>query len=136
MSDEGEGLEIGAVLKGAVVGGIVSLIESTVVGMMFMKGTPHSQAEATAAAQALMASNTYLFTDLAASLLCMAFGGWIAAGSAGHSGTKHGAVTGVLLLAFVGVMALVSPQGVPGWYIVAVFLLIIPAAALGGKLRD
>ena len=134
---EGEesGVRFGAVVKGAVVGGIASLIESWVVAMLFMSGTPKSQAETEAMAKALMSSQSYLLTDLVASLLCMAIGGYVAACSAGRSGTLNGAVTGAVLMLVVGAMAIMSPQSMPGWYIAAVFLLIIPVAALGGKMR-
>lgn len=134
-SDESLSVAWGAVVKGAVAGGVASFIESMVVAMPFMSGTPHTQAEAEAMVKALMLSNKYLMTDLAASLFCMALGGWVAAGSAGHSGAKHGAITGVILLCVIGVTALVSSQLVPAWYTAAVLILIVPAAALGGKIR-
>ena len=134
MSVAAGSLSFGAAIKGAVVGAIASLIESSVVAWIFMSGTPKSVAEGEAATKALMASQSYLLTDLGGSLLCMAIGGYVAASSAKQSGLKHGIVTGVLLLAFVAVMMMIFP-GVPRWYTVTVFILIIPAAALGGMLR-
>lgn len=135
MSVAAGSLSFGAVIKGAVVGAIASLIESSVVGWIFMSGTPKSVAEGEAATKALMASQSYLLTDLGGSLLCMAIGGYVAASSAKQSGLKHGIVTGVLLLAFVAMMMMMISSGVPRWYTVTVFILIIPAAALGGMLR-
>jgi len=135
MSDENGSFGLGAVIKGTIVGGIASIIESMVVAIPFMRGAPRSQAEAEAMAKALMSSPSYLMTDLGGSLLCMAIGGYVAAGSAGHSGVKHGAVTGVLLMGVIALTAALSSQHTPGWYTAAVFLLIVPAAAVGGMLR-
>jgi putative membrane protein (TIGR04086 family) len=86
-------------------------------------------------AKALMTSRSYLMTDLGASLLCMALGGYVAAGSAGRSGAMNGAVAGVLMMLIVGGMFLLSPVHPPMWYTAVAFLLIIPASAFGGMLR-
>lgn len=135
MSNEAASFELGAVIKGAIVGGVASLIGSVVVAFPFMSGTPRSEAEAEAMATALASSQAYLLTDLVASLLFMAIGGYVAAASAGHSGGKHGAITGALLMLVVGAMFMMSSTPTPGWYSAAIFSLIIPAAALGGVLR-
>jgi hypothetical protein len=81
---------LGGAIKGAVVGGLASLIESQVVAMPFMKGSPHTMEEAVEMSKALMTSTPYLMTDLAASLLCMAIGGYVATAS-GQSPVKQGA---------------------------------------------
>ena len=135
MSDSEAGLDFGAVFKGAVVGAVASLIESTVLGMVFLPGTPKSPAEAETMMKALMASQSYLLTDLGASLFCMAIGGYVAAGSAQRAGLVHGGITGALLMCFVGAMYSMSPHLTPGWYTGATFILIIPAAAVGGLMR-
>lgn len=128
-------LDWGAAVKGAVVGGVASVIESMVVAIPFMKGTPRSAEEAEAMVKALTSSMSYLMTDLGASLLCMAIGGYVAAGSAGHSPVKHGGAAGVLLIFIIGGMYLIAPSVTPGWYNAAVFILIVPAAMLGALLR-
>ena len=127
------GLDWGGVIKGAVVGGVASLIEAMVVAIPFMKGTPHSAEEADAMTKALMTSSSYLMTDLGASLLCMAIGGYVAAGSG--SAVKQGGAAGVLMCLIVGGMYLAAPSTLPGWYTAAVFTLIVPAAIIGGLMR-
>lgn len=127
-------LEWGSVIKGAVVGGVASLIESMVVAIPFMKGAPRSQEEAEAMTKALMTSSSYLMTDLGASLLCMAIGGYVAAGSS-RSGVKQAGAAGVLMACGLAAMYFASPVATPGWYTAAVFILVVPAAMLGGLLR-
>lgn len=126
--------EFGAAIKGAVVGGVASMIESMVVAIPFMKGTPTSPAEAEAMTKALIGSSTYLMTDLAGSLLCMGLGGYVAAGAA-HSKLKHAGAAGALMILVVGGFYMISPSMTPSWYTAAVFILILPAALLGGLLR-
>lgn len=126
--------DLGGAIKGAVVGSGASFLESMVVAIPFMKGTPTSQAEAEEMTKALMTSSTYLMTDLAASLLCMALGGYVAAGSS-RSPVKQGGAAGVMMALVLAGLYFASPVATPGWYTAAVFVLIVPAAIFGGMMR-
>ena len=136
---QGEGLEVGALVKGAAAGLLASLVESLVVVIPFMSGTPRTQAEVESMGRAVLAAPGYLATDLVGSLLCMVLGGYVSAVCAGRDGARHGAITGAAMLLVVGGLALVSivlsGVQVPPWYTATSLLLAVPAAALGGSLR-
>ena len=132
---EGSSVSVGGIVKGAIVGTIAALVGSWLVAMPFATGMPKTPEEAEAMTKALMASQPYLLTDLFVSLLCMAIGGYVAAGSAEESGTVNGALTGVVLFLLMGAIFFIESQSAPLWYTASVFILIIPAAALGGKIR-
>lgn len=128
-------LDIGSVIKGAAVGTVASVIESMVVAIPFMKGVPTTPAQAEEMTKALMTSSTYLMTDLGASLLCMAIGGYAAAGSNPNAKVKNAGAAGVLMALVLAGLYFASPSLTPGWYTAAVFILIVPAAILGGLMR-
>ena len=125
----------GGVIFGAIVGGVLSVVESSVIAIPFVKSMPKSPEEAVEVMKALMASQSFLMADLGASMLCMAVGGYVAAGSERSSGLKQGAAAGFLLLGFVWAMSIFTPRALPGWYSAASLWLVVPAAIIGGILR-
>jgi hypothetical protein len=126
--------DLGGALKGAFVGSLAGIIESQVVALPFMKGSPRNMEEAVEMMKVLMTSMTYLMTDLVASLLCMAIGGYVATAS-GRSPVKQGGAAGVVMALVLAGMYSLSPVTTPGWYTAVIFILIVPAAIFGGMMR-
>lgn len=126
--------DFGGALKGAVVGGLAGLIESQVVAMPFMAGSPSTMDEALAMTKVLMTSMAYLMTDLVASLLCMAIGGYVAT-AASQSPVKQGGAAGVMMALVLAGLYAMSPIKTPDWYTAVTFILVIPAAIFGGMMR-
>jgi hypothetical protein len=134
-----EGLRPGAIVFGVVVDMAASMLGSLLL-VAFFAGQQASRdggASPGEAAQALAASQEFLFASLALGLLCTVLGAFVGARRASCFFVRHGvwigigsAVVGLLLY---GPAAREEPRP-PLWFDLLGFSLLLPAGALGGWL--
>jgi len=131
-------------LKGIIIGSLVDVIGSLVVGMVIgaiwsANYVSSSGAHPTSAElqQYLMNSPYFILTSLLTGLALTAIGGYVAAVIARASELFNAGAVGALGLIFVAISELISRATAPSpnWYLAAALVLTLPAALLGGFLR-
>ncbi len=134
-------------LKGIIIGAVVDFVGSMVVGFMVSaiyaancvsSGGLTGAAAAEALQQCLMGSFSFLITCFASGLFLTMIGGYVAATIAKASELLNAGCVGVLGLMFtiIGDLISMAKAPSPGWYMAAALILTLPAALLGGYLRQ
>lgn len=73
---------------------------------------------------------------IALGTLCTVLGGFVSAGLARRDYLQHAFATGLVVLVYGFVQDIMSPQNQPAWFQAMSHLIVIPAAMVGGWLRQ
>jgi hypothetical protein len=82
----------------------------------------------------LLGDQLFLATYAVLGTACTGAGGYVAARIAGRDHHRHAMAMGVLSLGLAAGLSLIDEATTPMWYTTAAFLLMVPAAALGGHI--
>jgi hypothetical protein len=134
-----EGLSPEAILFGAIVDNVATVVVFLLLGEFFLGSTPTGGGEAPELATAeLYSSPEFLLSSLVLGLGCTVLGAAVGAYRAGTSQLRHGgwiAVTSVLLsLVFLLIPTEGATPSPPLWYDILGWVLILPAGLAGGAL--
>jgi hypothetical protein len=135
-----EGLHPGAILLGAVVDNLATLLSFTLLALWIASpdGLSENEEVAEAAFEAAMASPEFLIGSLILGLACTVLGAFVGARRAGTSHLRHGGWIAVASAA-LGLLPYLLPSGQPApsfplWYEVTGWLLLLPAGLAGGAI--
>jgi hypothetical protein len=136
-----EGLKPGAILFGAIVDNVATVLVNIPLALAYLPegGLSQNDEEALEAAFEALASNTgFLLWALGLGLGCTVLGAYVGATRAGQLHIRHGgwiSVTAAVIgLAFLILTGDGPPPETPVWYEVASWGLLVPAGLLGGEL--
>ena len=118
-----------------LVGWLVDTLSTAIVGIPLLAAfgvDPTDQA----GLDRLNDAPDFLFMSLGIGLVCTALGGFVTAHLARGGEVRHAIVMGVASAASALLLALTGTGGPPVWYLGIGTALTVPAAALGGLVRE
>ncbi len=125
-----------AVVLGFLVDVGATMIFGIVLGIVAGVGFAAGGATAPGIDAMVERAPAFQLLGLAGGLACTALGGYVAARVANHSEYANAFAVGLASLVFGEVMLLVQPQDYPLWIRLLGDALVIPAAIVGGHLRN
>lgn len=131
-----QSINIRAIIAGTLFDIIGTIIFEVIFS--FIAAVPYVNAGIAPAEIELQLGNSFLFQalNICNGLFFTAMGGYIAARIAGAAILKHAILTGTSSLTIAVLFIAFIPGATPGWYGIATLLLMLPAAALGGYIRQ
>jgi hypothetical protein len=126
--------------KAVIIGFVVDIVGSMIVGMILtiaMFGMPTDPTAAAAVETQMMESMPFLVMSFVIGLGFTIVGGYVAGGVAGKAEWKNALAVGVLgICSGVLINMSGSAGNLPQWYTVGSYILVIPCAVFGGLMSQ